>query len=170
MSLVLGLGVMAVMAIGYTRAFEGSAVAIPVLAAIRGAILMKRAPLRALLPAATVILAGASCLLLYCRAVTGHALRPPYAVNQGTYGWLMVFPWFHPPEVQFRDIELRRYFDLRARRARPERLAGQGAGNLTVLFRPRPFDSLGDAASRVEEQAAAVIAGVRRTHGVGRAN
>jgi hypothetical protein len=43
--------------------------------------------------------------------VTGDPLKTPYAVNQATYGWPMTLPWFHPPEVQFRHEELRRYYE-----------------------------------------------------------
>jgi len=50
-------------------------------------------------------------LLAYSKAVTGDPLKPPYAVNQATYGWPMTLPWFHPPEVQFRHEELRRYYE-----------------------------------------------------------
>ena len=108
MSLLLGLGVVF---IGYTRSFEGLAVSVPVLAAIGLAVFRKRAALWTPFPAIAVILAGVACLLVYCRAVTGNALRPPYAVNQATYGWPMTLPWFHPPEVQFRHVELRRYYE-----------------------------------------------------------
>jgi hypothetical protein len=108
MSMLLGLGVVL---IGYTRSFEGLAVSVPVLAAIGAAVLRKRAPLWTPVPALALIVAGIAGLLVYCRAVTGDALRPPYAVNQATYGWPMTLPWFHPPEVQFRHIELRRYYE-----------------------------------------------------------
>jgi len=108
MSLLLGAGIVM---IGYTRAFEGLAVSVPVLAALAWAALKKRSPLWTLLPAGAVILAGIAGLMLYSCAVTGNPLRPPYTVNQATYGWPMTLPWFHPPDVQLRNVELRRYYD-----------------------------------------------------------
>jgi hypothetical protein len=107
-SLLLGLGVVV---IGYTRAFEGLAVAVPVLAGVGFAVVRKRAPLWTSVPGVAVILAGVAGLLVYCRAVTGDPLRTPYAVNQATYGWPMTLPWYHPPEVALRHVELRRYYD-----------------------------------------------------------
>jgi len=108
MSLLLGLGLVA---IGYSRPFEGAVFAIPVLGGIAWALFKKRIPLWACAPAAGLALAGLLGLLVYSRAVTGDPLRPPYAVNQATYGWPMTLPWFHPPDVEFRHAELRRYYD-----------------------------------------------------------
>ncbi len=103
-SLLFGLGVTIV---GYTRPFEGLAVAIPaVIALMRG-----RLAFWTYLPAGAVVIAGIAGLLIYDRAVTGDPLKPPYAVNQATYGWPMTLPWFHPHEVQLRHVELRRYYD-----------------------------------------------------------
>jgi hypothetical protein len=97
--------------IGYTRPFEGLAVAIPAAIGIGAAMLRRKIPLWAGVPAAVVVLAGVAGLLIYSNAVTGDPFQPPYAVNQATYGWPMTLPWFHPPEVQFRHEELRRYYD-----------------------------------------------------------
>ena len=108
MSFLLGIGVVV---IGYTRAFEGLAVSVPVLAVLGWAALKKQTPLWAPLPAAAVIVAGIAGLMIYSHAVTGNPLRPPYAVNQATYGWPMTLPWFHPPDVQLRNVELQRYYD-----------------------------------------------------------
>jgi hypothetical protein len=108
-SLLLGLGLVA---IGYSRPFEGVVFAVPAVAGITFALLKKRARLWAFVPAAAVALAGLTGLLVYSKAVTGDPLRAPYAVNQATYGWPMTLPWFHPPEVQFRHAELRRYYDF----------------------------------------------------------
>jgi len=108
MSVLLGVGVVL---IGYTRAFEGLAVSVPVLAWLAIAALKKQSPLWTPLPALAVIIAGIAGLLVYSRAVTGDPLRPPYAVNQATYGWPMTLPWFHPPEVHLRHVELQRYYD-----------------------------------------------------------
>jgi hypothetical protein len=62
-------------------------------------------------PATAVVLMAVAGLLAYSKAVTGDPLKTPYAVNQTTYGWPMTLPWFHPPVVQFRNEELRRYYD-----------------------------------------------------------
>jgi hypothetical protein len=108
LSLLFGSGIVI---IGFTRPFEGLAVALPALAMLAFAILKSRTRWWVAIPAAAVMAAGFACLLLYNRAVTGDPLRPPYAVNQATYGWPMTLPWFHPPKVQFRHVELQRYYD-----------------------------------------------------------
>jgi hypothetical protein len=107
-SLLFGLGIVV---IGFTRPFEGLAVAVPAGVALLGAVAKKRARLWTAIPAAAVVAAGFASLLVYDRAVTGDALRTPYAVNQAAYGWPMTLPWFHPPAPQFRHIELKRYYD-----------------------------------------------------------
>ncbi|HYL35868.1 MAG TPA: hypothetical protein VEV17_08160 [Bryobacteraceae bacterium] len=107
-SFLFGLGMVI---IGYARPFEGLAVAISAAAVLGLAVFRKRVPLTTCIPALLVVAAGIAGLLVYNRAVTGDPLRPPYAVNQATYGWPMTLPWFHPPEPQFRHIELRRYYD-----------------------------------------------------------
>ena len=107
-SLLFGLGIVI---IGFTRPFEGLAVAAPAGVALLVAIGRKRARVWAAIPAAAVVLAGFACLLVYNRAVTGDAFRTPYAVNQAAYGWPMTLPWFDPPQAQFRHVELERYYD-----------------------------------------------------------
>jgi hypothetical protein len=108
MSFLLGLGVVI---IGYTRTYEGLAVSVPVLAHLGLAVLKKRTPLWAPLPAAALIVAGIAGLMVYCKAVTGNPLKTPYAANQDAYGWPLGLPFFHVRDVQFRNIELRRYYD-----------------------------------------------------------
>ena len=108
LSLLFGFGIVI---IGFTRPFEGLAVALPALAMLAFAMLTRRARWWVAIPVAAVIAAAFVCLLIYNRAVTGDPLRPPYAVNQATYGWPMTLPWFHPPKVQFRHVELQRYYD-----------------------------------------------------------
>ena len=102
----------------YTRPFEGLAILVPAAVAYGLALVKGRARFWPVFPAAAVVIAGAACLLIYCRAVTGDPLRPPYAVNQQTYGWPMTLPWFHPPDVKAvkRGAAPLR---LRARGARP---------------------------------------------------
>lgn len=108
LSLLFGLGLVA---IGYSRPFEGLAVAIPALAGFGCALAKKRIPVWTCVPACVVMVLGCAGLLVYCNAVTGSPLRTPYAVNQATYGWPMTLPWFHPPQVQLRNIELHRYYE-----------------------------------------------------------
>jgi len=103
-----GLGVAL---IGYTRPFEGLAVAVPAAVGIAIAMFRGKTPLWIGVPATAVVLAGVLGLLAYSKAATGDPLKAPYAVNQATYGWPMTLPWFHPREVQFRHEELRRYYD-----------------------------------------------------------
>jgi hypothetical protein len=107
-SFLFGLGVAV---IGYTRPFEGLAVAVPAAVGIAIAMFRGKTPLWLVVPATAVVLAGVLGLLAYSKAVTGDPLKTPYAVNQATYGWPMTLPWFHPPEVQFRHEELRRYYE-----------------------------------------------------------
>lgn len=107
-SLLFGLGIVI---IGFTRPFEGLAVAVPACGGLAIAIARRRVRLWVAIPAVAVIAAGFACLLVYDRAVTGDPLRPPYAVNQATYGWPMTLPWSHPPQVKFRHVELERYYN-----------------------------------------------------------
>lgn len=107
-SLLFGFGVVI---IGFTRPFEGLAVAVPAVVALVVATAKKRAPFWTAIPATAVIAAGFASLLIYNRAVTGDAFRTPYAVNQATYGWPMTLPWFRPPAPHFRHVELERYYD-----------------------------------------------------------
>jgi hypothetical protein len=107
-SFLFGLGVAV---IGYTRPFEGLAVAVPAAVGIAIAMFRGKTPVWIVVPATAVVLAGVLGLLAYSKAVSGDPLKTPYAVNQATYGWPMTLPWFHPPEVQFRHEELRRYYE-----------------------------------------------------------
>jgi hypothetical protein len=102
----LGLSVIA-----YTRPFEGLAVAVPAAVGILISVFQRRVPLRFFVAAGAVVAAALAFLPVYDKAVTGDALRTPYAVNQSTYGWPMTLPWFHPPQPEFRHEELRRYYD-----------------------------------------------------------
>lgn len=106
-SLLFGLGVTI---IGYTRPFEGLAVALPAAAVMAVAILKRQAPFRVCIPATAVVMAGIGGLLVYCKAVTGDPFKTPYAVNQATYGWPMTLAWYDPPHVQLRNVELQRYY------------------------------------------------------------
>ncbi|HXA64428.1 MAG TPA: hypothetical protein VNV82_04705 [Bryobacteraceae bacterium] len=107
-SFLFGLGLAI---IGYARPFEGLAVAVPGTVAIGIAMLRGKTPAWVGVPATAVVLMAVAGLLAYSKAVTGDPLKSPYSVNQATYGWPMTLPWFHPPPVQFRHEELRRYYD-----------------------------------------------------------
>jgi len=108
LGVVLALGVIA---IGFTRPFEGLGVTVPVLVALGIAIRNKPGAYSMCVPAAAMVLAAAGGLLMYCKSVTGDALRTPYGVNQAAYGWPLGLPWFHARDVQFRNVELRRYYE-----------------------------------------------------------
>jgi len=108
LSLVLALGVIA---IGYTRPFEGLGVSVPVVVALAIAFRKKLLVYWMCVPAAALVLAAVAALLFYCRAVTGDPLRTPYAVNQAAYGWPLGLPWFHSRDVKLQHVELQRYYD-----------------------------------------------------------
>ena len=107
-SLLLGLGIAI---IAYTRPFEGLAVAVPVTLAVAVAIVQRRLFAAWCLPTAAIVLAGLAGIAVYCKAVTGDPLKPPYAVNQATYGWPMTLPWVHPTQPALLNVELQRYYD-----------------------------------------------------------
>ena len=108
LSLVLALGLIA---IGYTRPFEGLGVSVPVVAALAIAFRKKLRVYWMCVPAAALVLAAVAALLFYCRAVTGDPLRTPYAANQAAYGWPLGLPWFHSRDVKLQHVELQRYYD-----------------------------------------------------------
>jgi len=108
LSLVLALGLIA---IGYTRPFEGLGVSVPVVVALAIAFRKKLRVYWMCVPAAALVLAAVAGLLLYSKAVTGDPLRTPYAANQAAYGWPLGLPWFHVPSVKLRHVELQRYYD-----------------------------------------------------------
>ena len=107
-SLLFGSGLAIIL---YSRPFEGLAVAAPAAIGIMAAVWRRKISWWFCMPAAAIVLLAAAGLLLYGREVSGDVWRTPYAVNQSTYGWPMTLPWFHPPQVQFRHEELRRYYD-----------------------------------------------------------
>jgi hypothetical protein len=108
LSLVLALGVIA---IGYTRPFEGLGVLAPVVVALAFAFRKKLRVYWMCVPAAALILMAVAALLFYCKAVTGDPLRTPYAANQAAYGWPLGLPWFHARDVKLPHVELQRYYD-----------------------------------------------------------
>jgi hypothetical protein len=109
LSLLFGLGIAI---IGYTRPFEGLGVAVPAAVAIGYAIWKRRLSVAYCVPATVLVIAAVGGLLIYNKAVTGDPLRTAYAVNQATYGWPMALAWYKPPPPpEFRNVELRRYYD-----------------------------------------------------------
>ena len=108
LTLVMALGLIA---IGYTRPFEGLGVAVPVVVALAIAFRKRLRVYWMCVPAAALVLAAVAGLLLYSKAVTGDPLRTPYAANQAAYGWPLGLPWFHVPSVKLRHVELERYYD-----------------------------------------------------------
>jgi hypothetical protein len=108
LSLVMALGLIA---IGYTRPFEGLGVSVPVVLALAIAFRKKLRVYWMCVPAAALVLAAVAMLLVYCRAVTGDPFRTPYAANQAAYGWPLGLPWFHARDVKLPDVELQRYYD-----------------------------------------------------------
>jgi hypothetical protein len=107
LSLAMALGIVA---IGWTRPFEGLGLIAPVVIALAIAFRKRLRVYWLCVPAAALVLAGVAGLLIYCKAVTGNPLRTPYAVNQAAYGWPLGLPWFHTPDVHLRDVEMQRYF------------------------------------------------------------
>jgi hypothetical protein len=108
LSLVMALGLIA---IGYTRPFEGLGVSLPVVVALAIAFRKTLRVYWMCVPAAALVLAAVAALLFYCKAVTGDAFQTPYAANQAAYGWPLGLPWFHARDVKLPDIELQRYYD-----------------------------------------------------------
>ena len=108
LSLVLALGVIA---IGYTRPFEGLGVSVPVVVALGIAFRKRLRVYWMCVPAAALVLAAVGALLFYCKAVTGNAFETPYGVNQAAYGWPLGLPWFQARDVKLSNIELQRYYD-----------------------------------------------------------
>jgi len=108
LSLVLALGLIA---IGYTRPFEGLGVSLPVVVALGMAFRKKLRVYWMCVPATALVLAAVAALLFYSKAVTGDPFRTPYGANQAAYGWPLGLPWFHARDVKLQHVELQRYYD-----------------------------------------------------------
>jgi hypothetical protein len=106
---VFGLG-LAILAM--TRPFEGALFAIPILAALAW---QYRGEFRALAvvaaPVAAISAVAILALGLYFDRVTGSPFVTTYQISQKTYGWPMGLAWTPPPRVEFRHIELQRYYE-----------------------------------------------------------
>ncbi len=83
-STLTGLGIVV---LANTRPFEGLAVTIPAIALLLIWMIRGRSPSRvkAILPAALVLVAGMACMGVYNRRVTGHALLMPYFLYDSQY-------------------------------------------------------------------------------------
>jgi hypothetical protein len=96
-SVLMALGV-ALLAI--SRPFEGAMVCLPVawvmllwLARLNRPNVLAALG-RVVAPILCVLATAAGLLGYYNNRVTGDPLRPPYVVNQQTYGWPLTLPWF----------------------------------------------------------------------------
>ena len=103
---VFGLG-LAILAL--TRPFEGALYSLPWIAVL--AWKLRWRILKPAIPA--VLIAGAAVVALgmYFDRVTGSPFVTAYQVNQRAYGWPMGLAWTAPPKIEFRNIELQRYYD-----------------------------------------------------------
>jgi hypothetical protein len=92
-----------------TRPFEGALFAIPFVAMLIWKLRWQIWKLA--IPALAI--AGAAAILMgaYFERVTGSPFVTSYQVNQKAYGWPMGLAWTPPPKIEFRNIELRRYYD-----------------------------------------------------------
>jgi len=108
-SSVLGLG-LAILA--STRPFEGALFALPIVAAVAWRHRARITALGAAFAPAAVISAATLVLLgMYFDRITGSPFVTTYQISQKTYGWPMGLAWTAPPKVEFRHIELRRYYE-----------------------------------------------------------
>jgi len=106
---VLGAG-LAILA--STRPFEGVFFSAPILAAI---VWRMRTRVSGLVKIAVPVLALAGITVIalgaYFSRVTGSPVVTAYQISQKTYGWPMGLAWTPPPRVEFRHIELQRYYE-----------------------------------------------------------
>ncbi len=89
-----------------TRPFEGALYSLPFVA-----MLIWKSRWRDLIPAVAIAGAAAGVVGIYFDRVTGSPLVTAYQVNQKAYGWPMGLAWTKPPKIEFRDVELRRYYE-----------------------------------------------------------
>lgn len=103
---ILGLGLAI---LETTRPFEGALFALPFVAMLVWKLRWKI--WKPAIPALAI--AGAAAILMgaYFQRVTGSPFVTSYQVNQRAYGWPMGLAWTPPPKIEFRSIELQRYYD-----------------------------------------------------------
>ena len=109
LGLALGLGLAILIT---TRPFEGALYSLPFLAMLAWNL---RANLRSLIamaiPAAAIAGAAVIAMSVYFSHVTGSPFVTAYQVNQKAYGWPMGLAWTPPHKIEFRNIELKNYYD-----------------------------------------------------------
>jgi hypothetical protein len=103
---VFGLG-LAILAL--TRPFEGALYSLPWIAVLAWKLRWKA--WKPAIPAALIAGAAVAALGMYFERVTGSPFVTAYQVNQRAYGWPMGLAWTAPPKIEFRNIELQRYYD-----------------------------------------------------------
>jgi hypothetical protein len=108
-SCVLGLG-FAILAT--TRPFEGALFAAPIVGAVAWQYRRNFGSLAMMtLPAGAFVAVAGLLLGMYFTRVTGSPFVTAYQISQKTYGWPMGLAWTPPPKVEFRHIELQRYYE-----------------------------------------------------------
>jgi hypothetical protein len=106
---ILGLGLAILVT---TRPFEGALYSLPFLAMLAWD-LRRNFRRLVLIAIPTVAIAGTAVVLMgaYFSRVTGSPFVTGYQVNQKAYGWPMGLAWTTPRKIEFRNIELERYYD-----------------------------------------------------------
>jgi len=109
LGLVMGAGLAILIT---TRPFEGALYCLPFLGVLAWKL---RANVRGLItmaiPAAAIAGAAVVAMGVYFSHVTGSPFETAYHVNQKAYGWPMGLAWTPPPKIEFRNIELKNYYD-----------------------------------------------------------
>ena len=89
-----------------TRPLEGALYSLPFVA-----MLIWKSRWKSLIPAVAIAGAAAGVVGVYFEHVTGSPFVTAYQVNQKAYGWPMGLAWTKPPKIEFRNVELRRYYE-----------------------------------------------------------
>ena len=91
-----------------TRPFEGALYSLPWLAML--AWNLRWRAIRPAIPAVLIAGAAMAAVGMYFERVTGSPFVTAYQINQKAYGWPMGLAWTAPPKIEFRNIELARYY------------------------------------------------------------
>jgi hypothetical protein len=109
LGLSMGLGLAILIT---TRPFEGLLYSLPFLAMLAWNLRRNiRSLLATAIPAATMAAAALVAIGMYFSHVTGSPFVTAYQVNQKAYGWPMGLAWTPPPKIEFRNVELKNYYD-----------------------------------------------------------
>lgn len=109
MGLAMGLGLAILIT---TRPFEGLLYSLPFLAMLAWNLRHNiRALIATAIPVATIAAAAVVVMGVYFSHVTGSPFVTAYQVNQKAYGWPMGLAWTPPPKIEFRNVELKNYYD-----------------------------------------------------------